>query len=1017
MSDFRPLEFTPGELPNAIYSEDAAYIDDLISDIMLQAPSLDSDITACGVVTISIKSSPGPPPQIEIVQIRSSTRAHTFKISAFKLRPNLLPALRSLLTSDSIIKVGYQIQHILSTLLAMLLVPTQAPPSRMIDLGEFARLTGVVEDPNSPLDVLIGTALRRSYEPLEITAEKWESPCSSDDIEALHLDIDGLWQLWSFISSREPVGLQLEPDQCVPGTAVSLVQGKKHVARGFIAVSSDAHLNVPAADGTNNTLRIAITASRCLIRITEVLIPGAIHRLHRSTIEFIHQNGGLAVVARSQLRSRTVTVPLPGQTTFGFSQPGPPSSALEGDHSNFEISYEPGSEIQFDFWSPSQEDTFMFEDEDDENDEDENELPDNDGNPGQSSENRTTFSSRVLDDAFHFMDRLIRLLSKKHSAFKHFCWDFSAAIFIRDREDLAKVRAALEKRGINWEYALRAMSDALNRRIRRFIPDRDTLYKRLLILFRSYQDIICSTQKAGSQNVFFPPVAKEMADRLLETARLGFLSDPPNIPLYYIMGTDRDGLTVYRTVRGTNSVEGGVHMAVRRIFGSLRASPELAESIYCYWIFRRNQSVGHHNRTGTKFRSHYDLWVTDETVEIASHLNVDPSFKPPAILSTRIATSETSGIVPFDKSLAADLGIVTLPNVRVEGVPEYHDLPVHALMRLFTRRTNVYLHLQTRLQTLYPVTPVITHAEFIYFNEEIKNPKHKKKTRQQYPPHEAYKAIDYNSVAWSFNGAVGAQDQAIIEPERRMYYKHPSQLEAHHKKVILWKLERTTLFMGDNALALKAFSDILNSDANTVSTLTALPLSSTVDDTEKTVEQLALETEHASAQNSAADKYASGSSVVTDEQSASANQDPSHPDPNGTDSQDDPMDVDEPTGPDPATIAFEQPPPPPAQPPAPPPPPAQPVHVVQQQMSFREGAFELVTGNVVAGSSSGRSRKRCARCIAQMCPKRAICAGVANRQRCSCAHPDVPGSKRVRVSEEAIRKHLHANGIRDYSVD
>lgn len=57
------------------------------------------------------------------------------------------------------------------------------------------------------------------------------------------------------------------------------------------------------------------------------------------------------------------------------------------------------------------------------------------------------------------------------------------------------------------------------------------------------------------------------------------------------MGKDRDDLTIYRTVRGTNSVEGGVHMTIRRVFGSLKASPELAESILINWIFRRNQSV------------------------------------------------------------------------------------------------------------------------------------------------------------------------------------------------------------------------------------------------------------------------------------------------------------------------------------------------------------------------------------------------------------------------------------------
>ena len=82
-----------------------------------------------------------------------------------------------------------------------------------------------------------------------------------------------------------------------------------------------------------------------------------------------------------------------------------------------------------------------------------------------------------------------------------------------------------------------------------------------------------------------------MADRLVEAATLVFLSDPSDIVLYYRMGKDKDGLNIYRTIRGTNSVEGGVHMTVRCVFGSLQASPELAECLLLNWILRRNCTV------------------------------------------------------------------------------------------------------------------------------------------------------------------------------------------------------------------------------------------------------------------------------------------------------------------------------------------------------------------------------------------------------------------------------------------
>jgi hypothetical protein len=129
---------------------------------------------------------------------------------------------------------------------------------------------------------------------------------------------------------------------------------------------------------------------------------------------------------------------------------------------------------------------------------------------------------------------------------------------------------------------------ALNRRIRRYILQRAVLLGRLDKLFKAYQDIQCSTKKSDGP---FSDHAKEMVQHLLQTAREGYLWDPPGIPLYYLMGKDRDGLIIYRTVRGTNSLERGFHMVVRRIFGSLRASPEVAECILINWILRRNVRV------------------------------------------------------------------------------------------------------------------------------------------------------------------------------------------------------------------------------------------------------------------------------------------------------------------------------------------------------------------------------------------------------------------------------------------
>jgi hypothetical protein len=193
------------------------------------------------------------------------------------------------------------------------------------------------------------------------------------------------------------------------------------------------------------------------------------------------------------------------------------------------------------------------------------------------------------------MDRLLRLLPKMHSAFEAFCSDFSRAIFLRDKDDEANVCRVLKAKGVDWEYAQRAKSYVLNRRIRRLIPAPEIVVPRLQLLFDGYKNIICSSKQNQLEQqpgqVFFSKDAHDMAARLIDTARLGFLSDPVGVSLYYRMGIDKDGLTIYRTIRGTNSVEGGVHMTIRRVFGSLQASPELAECILANWILRRNCSV------------------------------------------------------------------------------------------------------------------------------------------------------------------------------------------------------------------------------------------------------------------------------------------------------------------------------------------------------------------------------------------------------------------------------------------
>ena len=100
---------------------------------------------------------------------------------------------------------------------------------------------------------------------------------------------------------------------------------------------------------------------------------------------------------------------------------------------------------------------------------------------------------------------------------------------------------------------------------------------------------ICTAN--GHKKPFFSKDACAMADHLVEAATLGYLSDPSDIALYFRIGKDKDGLHIYHTIRGTNSVEGEVHMTVCHVFGSLQASPKLAECLLLNWILHHNCTV------------------------------------------------------------------------------------------------------------------------------------------------------------------------------------------------------------------------------------------------------------------------------------------------------------------------------------------------------------------------------------------------------------------------------------------
>ena len=62
---------------------------------------------------------------------------------------------------------------------------------------------------------------------------------------------------------------------------------------------------------------------------------------------------------------------------------------------------------------------------------------------------------------------------------------------------------------------------------------------------------------ADSKKPLFDEQSWNEAKNFLETIAKGYVSDPPNMSMYYPRYRDADGLVVYRCIRGTNILEGG----------------------------------------------------------------------------------------------------------------------------------------------------------------------------------------------------------------------------------------------------------------------------------------------------------------------------------------------------------------------------------------------------------------------------------------------------------------------------
>lgn len=87
--------------------------------------------------------------------------------------------------------------------------------------------------------------------------------------------------------------------------------------------------------------------------------------------------------------------------------------------------------------------------------------------------------------------------------------------------------------------------------------------------------------------------AWKIAKNILELVRNGYVSDVPGVALYILLGFDAKagGLPIYRCIRGTNMVEGGVHTHLRAKLPSRGASVRHMVACLLDFVLRHNLTV------------------------------------------------------------------------------------------------------------------------------------------------------------------------------------------------------------------------------------------------------------------------------------------------------------------------------------------------------------------------------------------------------------------------------------------
>ncbi|KAF8075254.1 hypothetical protein FPV67DRAFT_1728203, partial [Lyophyllum atratum] len=260
--------------------------------------------------------------------------------------------------------------------------------------------------------------------------------------------------------------------------------------------------------------------------------------------------------------------------------------------------------------------------------------------------------SGVVKDAFHIFNMFY--ISAAHGLLQEFAIALRDAIFIPDQDDKARVIAwgRTQDPPQSWSEILFQRPDWLWRRCKRIIPPPEELYPLVSRVFQGYGPL----KDAKTGLPLFNSAAWAVAKNVLELIQKGFVSDPPGIPLYYQLGIDgKTGLPLHRCIRGTNMTEGGVHTHLRSRLPTSGVSIRHMQSCLLDFILRHNMLVGTFNSTGQRYIGHYSIWLTNELQEtlcLVQHMLIRPRVMTGWVNGNLYEpTREVAGVLPIPEDV------------------------------------------------------------------------------------------------------------------------------------------------------------------------------------------------------------------------------------------------------------------------------------------------------------------------------------------------------------------------------